>query len=66
MPLSFVKSRRGLAFVMLGFVLEALCVLGRAPGAIELRTPITEAAFVLERPKSRTGLGSEALRNRSL
>ena len=51
---------------MLGFVLEALCVLGRAPGAIELRTPITEAAFVLERPKSRTGLGSEALRNRSL
>ena len=48
MPLSFVKSRRGLAFAMLGFVLEALCVLGRAPSAIELPTPITEAAFALE------------------
>ena len=66
MPLSFVwKSRRALAFAMLGFVLEALCVLGRAPGAIELRTPIADAASVLDRSKSRPGLNSQTLRQRS-
>ena len=49
-----LKSRRVLAFAMLVFVFEALWVLGRASRAIELRMPITDAAFVqLERPRGR-------------
>ena len=46
---------------MLGFVLEALCVLGQGTrGEVELRTPITEAAFgCWSGPRSQTGLGSE-------
>jgi hypothetical protein len=49
---------------MLGFVLEALCVVGRAPGPIELRTPLADAAFVMiERPKNRTGVGLQAVRH---
>ena len=52
---SLLKSRRALAFAMLVFVFEALCVLGRASRAVELRMPIADAAFVLvERPKGRT------------
>ena len=55
---SVLKPRRALACAMLGFVLEALCVLGRAPGAIELRTPHGRCGVrMLERPKNRTGLG---------
>ncbi len=62
MPMVLLKSRRALAFAMLGFVFEALCVLGRAPGAIELRTPIADAAFVLDRPQesNRSRLASAA------
>lgn len=52
---SLLKSRRALAFAMLVFVLEAVCVLGRAPRAVEPRMPIADAAFVLlERHKGRT------------
>ena len=63
-PSFVLKPRRALAIAMLGFVLEALCVLGRAPGAIELRPPLADASFVLERSKSRTTLGAQALRHR--
>ena len=52
---SLLKSRRALAFAMLVFVFEALCVLGRASRAVELRMPTADAAFVLvDRPKGRT------------
>jgi hypothetical protein len=61
---SVLKSRRALACAMLGFVFEALCVLGRAPGPIELRTPLADAAFVMiERPKNRTAIGLQAMRH---
>jgi hypothetical protein len=61
---SVLTPRRALACAMLGFVFEALCVLGRAPGPIELRTPLADAAFVMiERPKNRTGLGLQAVRH---
>jgi hypothetical protein len=68
MPQSFAcKSPKVLAFAMLGFVFEALCVLGRAPGPVEIRTPFADAAFVMaDRPKDRTGLGPQALRDRAL
>ena len=50
-----LKSRRALAFAMLVFVFEALCVLGRASRAVELRMPVADAAFaLLERPRGRT------------
>ena len=63
---SVLKPRRALACPMLGFVLETLCVLGRAPGPIELRTPLADAAFgMIERPKNRTGLGLPAVRHHS-
>ena len=63
---SVLKSRRTLALAMLGFVAEALCVLGRAAGPVEIRAPLAEAAFVLvERPKRRNGLVSQAPRHRS-
>jgi hypothetical protein len=43
---------------MLGIVFEALCVLGRTAGPVELRTPSADAAFVLvERPRDRTDIG---------
>jgi hypothetical protein len=59
-----LTPRRALACAMLSFVFEALCVLGRAPGPIELRTPLADAAFVMiERPKNRTGLGLQAVRH---
>ena len=52
---SLLKSRRALAFAMLFFVFEALCVLGRASRAVELRMPVADAAFALiERPRGRT------------
>ena len=52
---SLLKSRRALAFAMLFFVFEALCVLGHASRAIELRMPMADAAFVVvEQPKGRT------------
>jgi hypothetical protein len=64
---SLLKSRRAVAFAMLGFVLEALCVLGRAPGSIELRTPLADPALVLlERSKARTSTGLQAPQDRSL
>jgi hypothetical protein len=63
---SVLKSRRTLALAMLGFVAEALCVLGRAAGPVEIRAPFAEASSVLiERPKGRTGLVSQAPRHRS-
>jgi hypothetical protein len=63
---SVSKSRRTLALAMLGFVAEALCVLGRAAGPVEIRAPFAGAAFVLvERTKGRTGLVSQAPRHRS-
>jgi hypothetical protein len=52
---SLLKSRRALAFAMLVFVFEALCVLGRASRAVELRMPLADAAFtLLDRPRDRT------------
>ena len=52
---SLLRSRRALAFAMLVFVFEALCVLGRASRAVELRMPVADAAFaVIERPRGRT------------
>jgi hypothetical protein len=52
---------------MLVFVVEALCVIGRAPGSIELRTPLADPALVLlERPKSRTATALQAYEDRSL
>ena len=52
---SLLKSRLAVAFAMLVFVFEALCVLGRASRAVELRMPIADAAFaVAERPKDPT------------
>ena len=64
---SLFKSRRAVAFAMLCFVLEALCVLGRAPGSIELRTPLADPALVLlERPKARTGAALRAPEDRAL
>jgi len=55
---SSVLKRRALAFAMLGIVFEALCVLGRTAGPVELRTPSADAAFVLvERPRDRTDIG---------
>ena len=61
-----LKRRKTLALAMLGFVFEALCVLGRAPGAVELRTPLADPAFVLiERSKGRTGVDFQAPRHRS-
>ena len=52
---SLLKSRQALAFVMLVFVVEALCVLGRASRVVEFRRLNADAAFVLvERPKGRT------------
>jgi hypothetical protein len=52
---SLLKSRQALAFAMLVFVFEALCVLGRTSRVVELCNPNADAAFVLvERPKGRT------------
>jgi hypothetical protein len=61
-----LKSRRALAFALLGLVLEALCVSGRAPGRVEPRTPSSDASFaMIERPKGRTGLELTGFRYRS-
>jgi len=63
---SVSKPRRALACAMLGFVFEALCVVGRAPGPVELRTPLADAAFgMIERPKNRSGIGLQAVRHNS-
>ncbi len=49
-----LKSRRAFAFAMLAFVFEAICVLGRSAGPVELRLPIPNAAFEsVERRTSR-------------
>jgi hypothetical protein len=55
LPASFLCTcRRAFALAMLVFVFEALCVLGRAAGPVELRVSIANTAFVLlDRPKGR-------------
>ncbi len=59
------KYRRAFAVAMLCFVLEALCVLGRAPGPVEHRMRLAGAAFATtDRPKQRTG-SSKAMGDRS-
>ena len=55
-----MKRGHAFAFAMLAFVFEAICVLGRSAGPVELRLPIPNAAFEsveqresVERRKSR-------------
>jgi hypothetical protein len=50
---ALLKSRRPLAFLMLVFALETLCVVGRVARPVEL-WPMAEPAFVsVERPRGR-------------